>query len=69
MKTFGQRLREVRESRGYNAKAFAPEVKVSLSSLSQYENDISYPSMSKLAFIFKKLDITPEEFFKGVELL
>ena len=66
--TFGERLRELRIAKGFNAKTFYLETKVSASTLSQYENDIAYPSFSKLAFMLKKLNVSAEEFFKGVEL-
>lgn len=68
MMTFGERLRELRKSRGLSMEAFAKEIGTSVSVLSNIESDDSYPSFSRFAKMLKVLNVTAEEFFKGVDL-
>lgn len=67
--TFGEKLKELRLSKGKTQKAMASELgKISVTTYSQYETDILTPSFRRCGKICKVLGIEPEELFKGVEL-
>lgn len=53
--TFGQRLTELREEQGIYQKELAAHVNVSISTISNYENDVHFPDviiLCKLADFF-----------------
>ena len=66
--TFGDRLREIRESKGLYPKQVAPLIHVSVPTYCTYEADTTTPSIDRCGKICRALDIEPEELFKGVEL-
>lgn len=66
--TFGERLRELRQSLGMSADNFAKAIGVGKATLSSYETDIVYPSLAKVVKMLKVLELTAGEFFKGVDL-
>ena len=68
--TFGERLKQLREERGMDRKDLALELgRLSYITVASYENDITTPSLRVIGKICRLFDITPEELFKGVELL
>jgi len=68
MMTFGERLRELRKSRGLSMDDFAKEIGTSKTVLSNIESDDSYPSFVRFAKMLKVLNVTAEMFFRGVDL-
>lgn len=66
--TFGERLRELRQSLGMSMDDFAKAIGIGRATLSSYEADIAYPSLAKVVKMLKVLELTAEEFFKGVNL-
>lgn len=51
-----------------SADDFAKAIGVGKAALSNYETDTVYPSLAKVVKMLKVLELTAEEFFKGVIL-
>lgn len=66
--TFGEKLRELRKSLGMSMDEFAKAIGVGKATLSSYETDTVYPSLAKVVKMLKVLELTAEEYFKGVIL-
>lgn len=57
--TFGKRLRKSRKEKGFTQIELAKILKVSNSSISDWENDKNKPDITTVEFICGALDITP----------
>lgn len=68
LKAVGMRLREIRREKGYGSyDFFAWENKISPSTYRDMERGGNFTILT-LRKVLQKLDVTPEEFFKGVKL-
>ena len=61
MKTFGERLRELREAKDFSLRELAREVNVSAAFMSDVELGRRYPSEELLTKIAKRLQTTAED--------
>ena len=66
--TVGQRIKQLREERGWRQTYLAVEVDLSFEMIYAYERDKSTPRLKTLAKFCDAFGITPEEFMKGVEI-
>ena len=56
--TFGQRLIELREEQGIFQKELAAQMNVSISTVSNYENDVHYPDVTILCKLADYFHVT-----------
>lgn len=62
-KSLGQRIKEIRKSRGLTQPALAELVSVDSKYISRIETGSSYPSLDTLESIAKSLDVDVKELF------
>ena len=63
----GKRIKEIRESRGFSQELLAEKSGISTDYLGKIEVNINNPGLIALYKIIRGLDITFEEFFKGIK--
>lgn len=67
--TFGERLKQLRETKGWSRDDLCRAVgKLSYQSIASFELDTNTPSLRVVGKSCKVFGLEPEEFFKGVEL-
>lgn len=59
--TFGQRLRTLRQEKGYRQGELAEKIGIDQNLLSRYELDAFQPSLSRLEWICGALEVTATE--------
>ncbi|VBB08477.1 Hypothetical protein LUCI_3749 [Lucifera butyrica] len=67
MTTFGQRLRQARESSNISLTTFAEESGISISNLSRYENDSVKPTSDSIVAISNYLNVSTDWLLKGTD--
>lgn len=65
MKTFAERIKQVRQDRKYTQQQLAEIINVSVHTISNYEQGICEPSCVTLLELAKVLDVTPEFLLLG----
>jgi transcriptional regulator with XRE-family HTH domain len=65
---FGERVRELRKSRGWTQEGFAHAVKLDRSYFGSVERGERNISLENICLIAETLRVTPAELFKGVGL-
>ena len=61
--TFGNRLRDIRKSKGYSQEELANKADLELSQISRIERGVINTSLSQIFQISKALNIHPKELF------
>ncbi|MCP4220972.1 MAG: helix-turn-helix transcriptional regulator [bacterium] len=61
----GNRLKQIRESRGWNRRQLSEAMEVSPSAYTKNESGVTFPSMRSLRSLFNKLSISMNWFFFG----
>ena len=64
----GLRLRQLRKSRGISTVQLATEVGITYQQIVKYEHGTNRISAGRLYYLAKALNLTPEAFFKGLDL-
>ena len=63
----GKRIKEIREIRGFSQELLAEKSGISTDYLGKIEVNINNPGLISLYKIIRGLDVTVEEFFKGIK--
>jgi transcriptional regulator with XRE-family HTH domain len=61
MKTFGERLRAMRKSRGMTQRDLAIRSGINVTSIGHYERDSAVPTITSLEWLVKALETTATE--------
>ena len=61
----GKRIRELRNSKGWNQDAFAEKMYVSRQTVSSWENDKSYPDIKSLLLMSELFELSLDDLVKG----
>lgn len=65
-RSFGQRVRKLREERGYSQEAFAEIVGIDRTYISGIERGVRNPTLTSIAKIAAAMKITPSKLLEGV---
>lgn len=65
--TFGERLYELRKTKNISQEELAELLDVSRQSISKWENDKSYPEMTRLLFMSEYFDVSLDYLMRGTE--
>ena len=66
MKTFGQNLKEIRNSKGISQKELAERLKTTQQRVSEWECGKIEPTLLNIVKILRELGITFEELIEGI---
>jgi putative transcriptional regulator len=67
LKVLGNKIRQLRETRGFNQREFARKARVDTALLSRLEAGIGNPGYNTLSLIAKGLEISLSELLEGTE--
>ena len=67
MESIGQRIKEMREVRGFTQKQLADLIGVAQNTISQYENGTAKTSIEIIVKLAKVLDTTTDYLLRGIE--
>ena len=66
--TVGQRIKKLREERGWSQMYLAIEARVGQSCVYEWEKEVVYPNLISFFRICWAFEMTLDEFMKGVEI-
>ena len=66
-KTIGERIRKLRQEKGFTQEKIAEELEVSIAYMSRIERGVTEISLKRLAQISEILDISIDELITGIE--